>query len=203
MHPRLRLTLMTVVALFVAISATVLLTTDTSPAPPAAQIPAGRFAGGLRNDPRPIDLTLFDEEGRTVRTASLRGRPVIVTFLYTECQNDCPTLAAQIRIALDRLGTAVPALAISVDPANDSPAARRAFLTRQHLTGRMHFLSGSADQLQLVWRRFGIQPQASGREHSASVVLLGRDGRQRIGFPISQLTPEGVVHDVRALAAGA
>ena len=202
MHPRLRLTLMTIVALFVVIAATVLLSTDTSPAPSTARIPAGGFSGGLRSDTRPIDLTLVDEEGRTVRTAALRGSPVIVTFLYTQCQNECPTLAAQVRIALDRLGTPVPALAISVDPANDSPAARRAFLTRQHLTGRVHFLSGPPSRLQQAWRRFGIQPQEAGREHSAYVVLLGPDGRQRIGFPISQLTPEGVAHDVRALAAG-
>lgn len=200
MHPRLRLTFMTVVTLAIVIMGTILLTTDTSPAP--APAPATAFAGGIRPAGPPADLALRDEEGRLVRTADLRGRPVIVTFLYTLCQNDCPTIAAQIRLALDRLGAPVPVLAVTVDPRNDTAAARRRFLARHYLTGRMHFLNGSPGALQRAWRLFGIQPQTAGAEHSAYVVVLDATGRQRVGFPVDQLTPEGLAHDVRALGAG-
>ena len=34
----------------------------------------------------------------------LRGRPAIVTFLYTTCEDTCPTQAQQIKGALDELG---------------------------------------------------------------------------------------------------
>ena len=199
MHPRLRLTFMTVVTLVIVIMGTVVLTTDPAPAP--APLPATAFAGGIRPAGPAVDLALRDEEGRLVRTGDLRGRPVIVTFLYTLCQNDCPTIAAQIRIALDRLGTPVPVLAVTVDPRNDTAAARRRFLSRHYLTGRMHFLNGPPGELQRVWRTFGIQPQARGIEHSAYVVVLDRAGHQRVGFPVDQLTPEGLAHDVRALSA--
>ena len=199
MHPRLRLTFMTVVTLVIVIMGTVVLTTDPAPAP--APLPATAFAGGIRPAGPAVDLALRDEEGRLVRTGDLRGRPVIVTFLYTLCQNDCPTIAAQIRIALDRLGTPVPVLAVTVDPRNDTAAARRRFLSRHYLTGRMHFLNGPPGELQRVWRTFGIQPQARGIEHSAYVVVLDRAGHQRVGFPVDQLTPEGLAHDVRALGA--
>jgi protein SCO1/2 len=49
---------------------------------------------------------------------------------------------------------------------------------------------------------YGIQPQGRGKEafdHSAYVLLIDRQGRQRIGHPVSQLRPEGLAHDVRVL----
>jgi protein SCO1/2 len=33
------------------------------------------------------------------------------------------------------------------------------------------------------------------------VLLIDKQGRQRIGFPVDQLTPEGLVHDIRKLEA--
>ncbi len=68
------------------------------------------------------------------------------------------------------------------------------------MTGRMHFLLGTTAELQRVWRQFGIQPQDRGREHSASVVVLDDRGVARVGFPVDQLQPEGLAHDIRALS---
>ena len=196
MHPRLRLTLMTIASLAIVAAATVILTSS----PRQATSARGEFTGAISPVAPPVSFSLRDEDGRGVDAATLRGQPVLVTFLYTSCQNDCPTIAAQVRAALDDTPIAVHALAISVDPARDSPAARRRFVSRHHLTGRMRFLSGSDAELQRVWRAFGIQPQVSGREHSARVVLLDGAGRQRVAFPIDQLTPEGLAHDLRLLA---
>lgn len=158
------------------------------------------FAGAIRPQAPAADFALADQDGRRVAVAALRGRPVIVTFMYTTCTNDCPTMTQQIRGALDDIGHDVPVLAVSVDPANDTPARARRFLAKQQMTGRMRFLLGSDAQLQRVWRTFGIQPQGSGgREHSASVVLLDDSGVARVSFPVTQLTPEGLAHDLRAL----
>src|SRR5262249_17971683 len=115
-------------------------------------------------------------------------------------KDDCPTMAQQIRGALDDLGRdSVPVVAVSVDPANDTPGRARRFISKQFLDGRMHFALGDAAALQPVWRAFGIRPQEAGLEHSAWVVLLDASGRQRIGFPVDKLTPEGLRHDVLAL----
>jgi len=158
------------------------------------------FAGAIRPKAPAADFTLADQDGRSVAVAALRGRPVVVTFMYTTCKNDCPTMTQQIRGALDDVGHDVPVLAVSVDPANDTPERARRFLAKQQMTGRMRFLLGSDAQLQRVWRTFGIQPQGTGgREHSASVVLLDGAGVARVSFPVDQLTPEGLAHDLRAL----
>ena len=158
------------------------------------------FAGSIRPAGPPLDFQLRDERGDRLRLSDYRGRPAIVTFMYTTCKDDCPTMAQQIRGALDDLGDdAVPVIAVSVDPAGDNPARALRFIDEQSLQGRMHFGLGDAAALQPAWRSFGIQPQETGREHSAWVVLVDAQGRQRIGFPVDKLTSEGVQHDVLAL----
>ncbi len=165
----------------------------------SSQLPATRFAGAIRPESPPARFALRDQDGKRITASGLRGQPVIVAFLYSTCENECPTIAQQIRGALDRLGRDVPVVAVSVDPAGDTPRSAQRFLSAQQLGGRMNFLLGSDKTLQPVWREFGIEPQGDGREHTATVVLLDAAGRQRIGFPLSELTPEGIAHDVRVL----
>jgi protein SCO1/2 len=145
------------------------------------------------------DFRLGDQDGRTVTAAELRGRPVVVTFLYSTCEDTCPGQVQSIRGALDRLGRDVPVIAVSVDPANDTPRRARAFLLEQSMSGRMAFLLGSRAQLAPIWKAFGIAPQRDGLEHSAYTVLVDGRGRQRIGFPADQLTPERLASDLARL----
>jgi protein SCO1/2 len=98
------------------------------------------FDGSVRPRIPPRDFVLRDAEGGTVELSALRGKVVIVTFLYTTCEDTCPVTATQIRGALDDLGRDVPALAVSVDPARDTPERARAFLVRRRVRGRIRFL---------------------------------------------------------------
>ena len=199
-NPRVRLALMAVSTLALLAIAGFVIFADPGSGKSTPAAITGGFAGATRPVAPAADFTLADHDGRSVAVAALRGRPVVVTFMYTTCRNDCPTMTQQIRGALDDIGHDVPVLAVSVDPANDTPGRARAFLAKQQMTGRMRFLLGSDAQLQRVWRTFGIQPQGSGgREHSASVVLLDDAGVARVSFPVDQLTPEGLAHDLRAL----
>lgn len=169
----------------------------------AAAAPAG-FAGGLRPPGLPLaDFSLRDQDGRVANPREYRGRPTIVTFLYTTCRDTCPLTAQQIAGAMDLLGHSVPALAVSVDPKGDTPALARRFLAKQRIAGRMRFVLGRASDLQPVWREFGVAPQRPEAEHSVSVVVLDATGRQRFGFGTDDLTPDGLARDVRALERAA
>jgi protein SCO1 len=160
------------------------------------------FAGALRPAGiPPADFTLRDQDGRPAALAAYRGRPVIVTFMYSTCKDTCPLMADQIRGALDELGHDVPTLAVSVDPAGDTPLNTKRFLARHGLTGRARFLRGTRAQVAPVWRAYGIRPQTNSDAHSAYVLVIDKRGRQRVAFPASELTPEGLAHDVKALQA--
>ena len=158
-----------------------------------AQLPAGV---------RAPDFSLRDENGRRVTMRGYRGRTVIVTFLYANCHEECPVQAQQIKGALDDLGTDVPALAVSVDPPGDTPAAIRHFNREQGVTGRLRWVRGSESQLRRLWKGFAIVPQSPRQEHMARIVLVDRHGMQRVGFPASQTTPERLAHDLRLLERG-
>jgi len=145
------------------------------------------------------DFTLTNQDGKPVTAASLRGRPLVVAFVYSTCRDTCPAQVQSIRGALDDLGHDVPVIGVSVDPANDTPRSAQAFLLEQKMKGRMQFLLGSRARLQGLWSAFGIAPQAKGKEHSAYVVLVDRQSRQRVGFPFDQLTQAGLAHDLARL----
>ena len=96
----------------------------------------------------------------------------------------------------------MPVIGVSVDPRQrHAAAARRRFLIKQHMTGRMRFLLGSQTELRPVWKAFGIQPQRDGQDHSAYVVLVDGEGRQRLGYPVSASSAsDGLERDLRRSA---
>ena len=162
--------------------------------------PASAFAGAIRPpDARAPEFRLSDQDGKPVSMADYRGRTVVMTFIYSTCEDTCPGQVQSIRGALDRLGRDVPVLAVSVDPRNDTRARARRFLLEQHVTGRVRFVLGSERELAPVWKGYGIAPQRGKLDHSAYVVLVDGAGRQRIGFPHSRLTPEDLAADLRRL----
>jgi protein SCO1/2 len=160
----------------------------------------GAFAGASRPPSiPPAEFGLRDEEGQPVRLADLRGKPVVVTFLYTTCKDTCPLTVDQIRFALDELGHDVPVVAVSVDPRNDTARAAKRFSLQRRMTGRMRWVLGDEAKLRRLWTAYGVQPQSDREEHSASTVLLDGRGRQRVGFATSLLTPQAHAHDIALL----
>jgi protein SCO1 len=142
------------------------------------------------------DFTLRNQDGEAVTAASLRGAPLVVAFIYSTCKDTCPAQVQSIRGGLDNLGRDVRVIGVSVDPANDTPRLAKTFLLEQSMTGRMDFLLGSRAQLVPIWRAFGIAPQTRGRDHSSYTIIVDAAGRQRIGFPESELTPSRLAADL-------
>lgn len=201
MNPRVVIALLVVAV--AALAAVVLAAADGTSQSGDEVGSADRFEGAtLPEGLRAPTFVLRDENGDRVRMADFRGRPTIVTFLYSNCDDTCPTQAQQVKGALNELGEDLPALAISVDPANDTADSARAFLSKQRMTGRLRFVLGSREQLGPVWRGYGVQPQLDDLDHTARIVLVDHDGVQRVGFPLDQVTPERLAHDLRLLVAG-
>lgn len=217
MSPRALLALLTLCACTLAAVVGVALAARNGSGGSASAAAEAEYVGGWAGSLRPPgvaprDFALRDQDGEPVSLAEYRGRPVVVTFLYSTCDDTCPTQAQTIRGALDDLGRDVPVLAVSVDPANDTRQRARRFLIEQSLTGRMRFVLGTRAELLPIWRAYGIAPQGRSNpraaeldadefEHSAYVLLLDGQGRQRIGFPFNELTSEGLAHDLVKLGA--
>jgi protein SCO1 len=181
-------------------------TTESSPAGFASA--TGYEGALLPANLAPREFTLTDQYGRTVSLRDLRGRVAILAFLYSTSRATAPLIAQQIRGALDELEphSSPPALAVSVDPAADTPGNVRAFLRHTSLTGRLRYLTGTPARLRAVWRAYRVVPAAADEtayERSAFVLVLGKNGAPRVELPLEELTPEGLAHDVRRLEGAA
>jgi len=139
----------------------------------------------LQKRPAP-DFTLIDgPTGEAVSLSALRGKVVVLTFLYTQCPDVCPLTAEKLRDARDRVASGAADLAlvaVSVDPRNDTPEATRDFLRAHRLGGAMRFLIGDGSTLGRVWAMYGIAslPAQSGSvEHNDAIYLIDKQGRAR------------------------
>jgi protein SCO1 len=150
-------------------------------------------------------FSLRDANGDRVVSADLDGKVVLVSFLDTKCTQACPIIGEQLRQGLARLDDdereETVAIAISVHPGDDTPAAVRAFLERHRIEGTLRYLIGSEAELRPVWRAFQVLPaldSGSSDIHSAPVRVYDRDSIWVSTLHAgADLTPENLAHDVR------
>jgi protein SCO1/2 len=161
------------------------------------------WAAGARRAP---NFRLRDQSGRGVSLASLRGRPVVLTFLDSQCKSSCPIEGRQLGSILRRLPAAQrPTLVIvSVDQSGDTPAGIRHALAKWSLNGpwSVHWLSARTHaQLASVWRAYGVRvlPTTNDIVHSLALYLIDRRGYERTAY-LFPFLPAFVQRDLGRLA---
>ncbi|HEY1834403.1 MAG TPA: SCO family protein [Solirubrobacteraceae bacterium] len=152
-------------------------------------------------------FALTDQDGRQVALTSLRGKVVVLGFLYSRCGATCILVAEQVRGALDELAKPAAVLLVSVDPRADTRASVRTFLKRVSLAGRADYLAGTPRQLAPIFSAYSVKaPDPHEPEKAkgafASVLLIDPEGRERVRYGVEQLTPESLSHDIRKLQDG-
>jgi len=213
MAPRFRIALLAATAATVVALALVLLLdrpaarSPASPSSPSGAAVQSASSSGFDGAALPAGVpargfTLTDQSGQAVSLAAYRGQVVLLAFLDSTCGATCMLIADQIRGALDELPRPVPVLIVSVDPAGDTPAHVGRFLEQASLSGRVRYLTGPPAELRALWHVYRAAPAGSSSavlDSSAAAVLVDRRGFERVLFPLEQLTPESLVHDIRRL----
>jgi len=113
--------------------------------------------------PEPVpapDFALIDQDGNTMQLSSLRGKVVLLDFIYTSCPGPCPLLSrkfSQFQKTLgERVGKEVVLLSITVDPQHDTPAVLKEYARRyQADTTGWKFLTGSTQAIITVAYQYG------------------------------------------------
>jgi len=95
-------------------------------------------------------------------------------------------------------------LAVSVDPAHDTPASAATFNKRHRTVGEIDWLLGSQAELEAVWTAWGVKPEHNAKdpeeiEHNAEIFAIDPQGRIRALYPPS-FKPEKLAEGTRALA---
>jgi protein SCO1 len=154
-------------------------------------------------------VSLTDAAGRPFSLDSLRGKAVVVSFVYTTCNGSCPATTHALYRVQEALkgaglwGRGVEFVSISLDPARDTPEvlARYARLYDAD-PASWHFLTGPPERVAEVISAWGMWARVgpSGTlDHPSRIFLVDPRGRQREIYNLGFLTPGAVVQDVRTV----
>ncbi len=125
-----------------------------------------------------------DRAGKTVDLGAFRGKPLIISFVYTSCPQFCPMISQSIlrgaEVAQQTFGeNAFNIVTIGFDTNIDNPNRMRLFANSQGLgLKNWYFLSATADTVQGITGDLGFAytPSPNGFDHLAQTTIVDRDG---------------------------
>jgi protein SCO1/2 len=159
-------------------------------------------------------FSLTDQDGKTVRLADLKGKVLLVSFIFTTCSGSCPATThrmEKVQAALQKRGLlrkhGVRLLSITLDPARDTPGVLRRYMQLYDVDpASWSFLTGPRDKVTRTIAAWGmwVKPAANGQlDHPSRIFLVDSRGRVREIYNLNFLKPAWVVEDVELLLSEA
>lgn len=141
---------------------------------------------------------LVDVNGRATDESVLKGKWSAVFFGFTYCPDACPTTLYMLGQAEDLLGPRAKdfqAVFISVDPARDTPAKMKEYLSNDAFPKNVVGLTGTQAQTDAAAKAYRVYHAKNGEgpdylvDHSVVTYLVSPKGRFVCALPHG-LTPE-------------
>jgi len=107
-------------------------------------------------------VPLITQDGKTLHFYDdmLKGKIVLINFIYTECGDVCPLETAKLaqvyKLLGDRMGKDIFFYSISVDPRRDTPAVLKAYAKKFHAGLGWYFLTGKREDIDAVRKKIGM-----------------------------------------------
>lgn len=181
-------------------------------APPSVADPAAVIAYSQAAIGRQIeDFAFLDRTRRTVRLSDYRGKPLVLSLVYTGCADICPmivqTLARAVTVAQEALGAdGFRVVTVGFDARSDTPERMRAFARSQGVDlPNWEFLSGDARTVEALTAQLGFIyfPSPKGFDHLAQTTVLDGEGRVFRQVYGPDFAPPALVEPLKDLAYGA
>jgi protein SCO1/2 len=152
-------------------------------------------------------FTLTSQDGARLSLADLRGKVVVVTFIYASCADTCPLLTAKMAGLQSRLGadfgSKVWFVSITVDPERDSPAILKRYAEAHGANpAGWAFLTGTPAEIREVARRYGVVYRRTARgdvDHTFLTSVIDQVGTLRVQYLGVRFDPDELLADLRSL----
>jgi protein SCO1 len=181
---------------------------------------AGSFEGGLVEPRRQApQIRLRDVDGKLVDLHALAGKPVLLSFIYSQCPDTCPLTMQALREVRDELGAGaddIEIVLVSADPEGDTPEHVRDFLANYDMTGHASYLLGTQAELEPIWAAYQVEREIQQHSHEGTALhehnhaglinhaslTFGVDasGRLSTAYPVD-FPVSAILHDIPLLAA--
>jgi len=132
-----------------------------------------------------LDAMLVDQSARPLRFRDLRGKPRLVTMIYTQCKYVCPMIVDSVKAVERELTPAerlrIGFVLISMDPTRDTPGALQEVMRTRRLDPAGWILLRPEEAgLRAIAGVLGVRYRALADgefNHTTELVLLDADGR--------------------------
>jgi protein SCO1/2 len=167
---------------------------------------SGVYDAFIRADCLPA-ISLVDQHDHQISLSSLKGKPVLIDFIYTSCPGPCLMLTQKMaRVARKlaiALGSSFAMVSITIDPEHDGSAQLAAYMKRQGIDPKgWIFLTGSPVNIERVLANFQLRRQrdADGTvEHVDGVFMLGPDGHELREYNGEVVKAETIVAELQKI----
>jgi cytochrome oxidase Cu insertion factor (SCO1/SenC/PrrC family) len=150
------------------------------------------------------DTVLKTQANRTVKFYSdtLKGKVVVLNFMYTHCGDACPLITAKLVQAKNDLGDAsakeVRFISISVDPERDTPEEMAKYARKFHPDHPdWIYLTGAKANVDFVLKKLGVYNEDFENHSTALIIGSPQQGRWKKVRP-----DEVIAEELRQLVAG-
>jgi len=131
------------------------------------------------------DYTFRDVDGQSFPLQALRGKPLVISLIYTSCHHVCPLITANIEknleIAHEALGEdSFSVVSIGFDWQIDTPDRMRMYASAKGIDAPgWHFLSGDEASVAAISKDIGFQyyPSAKGFDHLSQTTIIDANGK--------------------------
>lgn len=156
------------------------------------------------------DYTFTTAEGEQLTFEQLRGRPVVLSLVYTSCYHVCSGLTLRLREAVKVARAALGGESFSVvtvgfDTPNDTPERMRQFARERGVAQPgWYFLSADAGTMARLVRDVGFTyfPSPKGFDHVTQTTIVDRAGRVVLQVYGEDFAPPLVVDPLKRLVWG-
>ena len=156
------------------------------------------------------EFTLTTQAGNKLSSSDLKGKIVLVSFIFTTCNGTCPATTHRIGRIQEELKSRglfkddhVRLLSITLDPARDTPEVLRGYMKLYDVDpDHWTFLTGPPDAVSAVIRDWNmwVKSAANGQlDHPSRIFLVDQQGRIREIYNLAFLKPKWVAKDVELL----
>jgi len=153
------------------------------------------------------DFVLVNQDNQRFESSRLRGKVIVLNFIFTTCTDVCPiftaNLAALQRKLNERHATDLFFVSITTDPEIDSAKVLKGYARRYSADLKnWAFLTGSEADLKPVWTAFGIRVINKGRglvQHTSLTTVIDRGGIRRASYLGEKWQLKDLERDILAL----
>ena len=153
---------------------------------------------------------LVDRKERVVDLAQFRGKPLIISMIYTSCYHTCPMITQAVErgviAARDTFGAdGFSVLTIGFDTKKDTPKRMRIYASQRGIDyENWRFLSASNDVVESLSEALGFIyfPSPKGFDHLAQTTIVSGEGVVVAQIYGADFSPPSLVEPIKHLVYG-